>query len=102
MGFFKLDRFIFVAFSVAAAFIFPQQVPANEIVGIIIPFNIFPQQVPANETVANVIPLDSNGDYEKCSIRNLTTNKTMSCDQGWTYGSEFESTILSEVNICKE
>jgi hypothetical protein len=79
-------------------FTFPQQVPANETVANVIPFT-FPQQVPSNETVANVIPLDLNGDYEKCLIKNVTTNKTMSCDQGWTYGSEFESTILSEVNI---
>ncbi|XP_048735991.2 solute carrier family 22 member 4-like [Ostrea edulis] len=56
-------------------------------------------KVPANETVDAIIPLDSTGGYEKCLMKSPTTNHSVSCDQGWTYGSEFESTVLSEWDL---
>ncbi|XP_061167201.1 organic anion transporter 3-like [Saccostrea echinata] len=56
-------------------------------------------KVPVNESVAVIIPVDSNGDFEKCVMKSLTQNQTKSCDQGWTYGSEFDSTILTEWDL---
>ncbi|XP_062584316.1 organic anion transporter 3-like [Saccostrea cucullata] len=55
--------------------------------------------VPVNESVTAIIPLDSNGDFEKCVMKAPTQNQTKTCDQGWTYGSEFDSTILTEWDL---
>ncbi|XP_062583415.1 organic anion transporter 3-like, partial [Saccostrea cucullata] len=56
-------------------------------------------KVPVNESVTAIIPLDSNGDFEKCVMKSSTQNQTKTCDQGWTYGSEFDSTILTEWDL---
>lgn len=67
------------------------------------PINIYLKsvsvQVPVNESISDVIPVDSSGNYEKCQIKSLLTNQTTPCSiNGWTYGDEFDSTILTEVH----
>lgn len=56
-------------------------------------------QVPVNESISDVIPVDSSGNYEKCQIKSLLTNQTTPCSNGWTYGDEFDSTILTEWDL---
>ncbi|XP_078315076.1 organic cation transporter protein-like [Crassostrea virginica] len=56
-------------------------------------------KIPVNASLSDVIPTDASGEYEKCVMRAPSSNQTQPCSQGWAYGQEFQSTILTEWNL---
>ncbi|KAK3099008.1 hypothetical protein FSP39_025214, partial [Pinctada imbricata] len=53
-----------------------------------------------NSSLEISIPKSADGEYEKCSMYDpMDLNSTVKCQDGWTYGEEFDSTIMSDWNL---